>query len=147
MKSERGFTLLETVLAIALIGFLVGVLGMAVQQVVTTPEKANDQVDALHSVQAAAHWVAMDGQMAMSAVGGSSLVITLPDSRTISYALTGTELFRTDDDASRMVAQNVASVNFTVAGKTIYMTIVAAPSSRWDISENQTYRIFMRTSG
>ena len=144
MKSEKGFTLLEAVVAIALMGFLVAVLGLAIQQIVTTPEKSNDQVDALHSVQAAAHWVALDGQMAKSAVGGSSLVMTLPDSTTVSYALTGTELYRTDASASRMVAQNVASVSFAVAGKTIYMTIVATPDSRWDISENQTYRIYMR---
>ncbi len=144
MKGERGFTLIEAVLAIALMGFLVATLGMVVQQIVTTPERANDQVDALHSVQAAAHWVAMDGQMAQSAVGGNTLVLTLPNTNTIGYALAGTELIRTDVSASRMVAQNVASVNFTVNGKTIYMTIVATPESRWDISENQTYRIYMR---
>jgi type II secretory pathway pseudopilin PulG len=147
MKGERGYTLLEALIAIAITGFLVMVLGLVVQQMVTVPERGDDQVDAMHSVQNAAHWVTLDGQMAISAIGGSDLTMTLPSGAVISYALTGTDLQRSYGSANRTVAEDVSSIIFTVQGRVIYMTIIAAPSSRWGVSENQTYRVFMRPTG
>ena len=134
-------------IAIAITGFLVTVLGMVVQQMVTVPERGNDQVDAIHSVQNAAHWMALDGQMAISASGGSDLIMTLPNGAVISYALSGTDLLRTYNSENRTIAEDVSSINFTVQGRVIYMTIVAAPNSRWDVSENQTYQVYMRPTG
>jgi hypothetical protein len=101
----------------------------------------------MHSVQNAAHWVTLDGQMAISAIGGSDLTMTLPSGAVISYALTGTDLQRSYGSANRTVAEDVSSIIFTVQGRVIYMTIIAAPSSRWGVSENQTYRVFMRPTG
>jgi type II secretory pathway pseudopilin PulG len=147
MKRERGYTLLEAAVAIAITGFLVTVLSLAVQQVITVPERAGEQVSAIHSVQNAAHWVALDGQTALTASGGSSLSITLPSGTVISYALSGTNLLRSYGGVSRTVAEDVSSVNFTVQDRVIYMTIVAAPDSRWDVSENQTYQVCMRPTG
>ena len=94
MKGERGYTLVETLVAIAITGFLVAVLGLVVQQMVTVPEQGDDQVNALHAVQNAAHWVSLDGQTAKSASGGSSLNLTLPDASVISYTLSGGNLYR-----------------------------------------------------
>jgi type II secretory pathway pseudopilin PulG len=147
MKVEQGYTLVEAAVTIAIMGFLITVLAMAVQQVVVVPERGGDQVNAIHSVQNAAHWVALDGQMAESATGGSSLIITLPDSTEINYALAGNNLQRSYDGVSRTIAEDVSSVNFTVQGKNIYMTIVATPESRWGVSQNQTYQVYMRPTG
>jgi type II secretory pathway pseudopilin PulG len=147
MKVERGYTLVEAAVTIAIMGFLITVLAMAVQQVVVVPERGGDQVNAIHSVQNAAHWVALDGQMAESATGGSSLIITLPDSTEINYALAGNNLQRSYGGVSRTIAEDVSSVNFTVQGKNIYMTIVATPESRWGVSQNQTYQVYMRPTG
>ena len=43
MKGERGYTLVEALIAIAITGFLVTVISMAVQQIVTVPERGDDQ--------------------------------------------------------------------------------------------------------
>jgi type II secretory pathway pseudopilin PulG len=134
MKGERGYTLVEALIAIAITGFLVTVLGMVVQQMV-------------HPVQNAAHWLTLDGQTAQSAVGGSSLTLTLPNEGTITYTLSGDKLYRLYGSSNRTMAGNVASANFTVQDRVIYMTIVTVPDSRWDISENYTYQAYMRPEG
>lgn len=147
MKGEQGYTLVETLMAIVVTGIIVGILGMAVQQMVTVPERGSDQIDAIHPMQNAAHWLTLDGQTAESATGGSSLILTLPSEATISYTLSGTDLYRSYGGANRTIARNVASANFTVQSKVIYMTLVTVPDSRWNVSENYTYRAYMRPTG
>jgi prepilin-type N-terminal cleavage/methylation domain-containing protein len=144
MKGERGYTLIETMMVLIITGFLAVVLGLVVQQVVSVPEKGSVQVNALHSIQNAAHWMALDAQMAASATGGSALTITLPSGNVSVYALSGTDLQRTFNGDNRTVAEYVSSVNFTVLNRVIYMTIVTTPGNRWDVSENQTYQVYMR---
>ena len=147
MKGERGYTLVETLIAIAITGFIVTVLGLSVQQIVTVPEQGDDHVDALHAIQNAAHWVSLDGQTAKSAIGGSSLNMTLPDNSIVLYTLSGSSLSRTCKGVNRKIAEDISSVNFTIQGHLITMSITAAPNSRWAISENQTYQIYMRPTG
>ena len=145
MKGERGYTLLEAIIAIAITGFLVTALSMVVHQMVTVPERGIDQIDAIHPMQNAAHWLTLDGQTAVSATGGSNLTLTLASNATISYELSGTELHRYYASSNRTIARNVASANFTVQDRLIYMTIATVPESRWDnISQNYTYQAYMR---
>jgi len=144
MKGQRGYTLVEALIALAITGFIVTVLGMVVQQIVTVPERGNDQLSAIHPMQNAAHWLTLDGQMASSAVGGGNLTMTLPNTIVVRYVRSGTDLYRYYGSSNQTIASNVASANFTVLNRVIYMTIVTVPDSRWDISENYTYRAYMR---
>lgn len=147
MKGERGYTLVETLIAIAITGCIAAVLGLVTRQVVTVPEQGNEHIDALHALQSAAHWVSLDGQAAASATGGSSLILTMTDNATVSYVLSGSDLQRTGDNVTRTVAEDISDVNFVVQGRTITMNIIAAPGGRWSVSENQTYVITMRPTG
>jgi prepilin-type N-terminal cleavage/methylation domain-containing protein len=147
MKGERGYTLVEMLIAIAITGCIAAVTSVIVRQVVTVPEQGNAHVDALHALQSAAHWVSLDGQTAKSASGGSSLILALPDSSNITYAISGSSLQRTSDNVTRTVAEDISSVIFSVQGRVITMSITATPGNRWSVSENQTYEITMRPTG
>jgi prepilin-type N-terminal cleavage/methylation domain-containing protein len=144
MKNERGYTLVELLVALAITSIMVITVGMVVHETVTVPEKGNEQVSALHAIQNAAHWVGVDGQAAKTASGGSRLILTMPDDSTVSYSLNGDELHRIDSDSDQVISRGIYSVSFTVDGRLITMNITAKPDSRWNTSENGTYQINMR---
>jgi prepilin-type N-terminal cleavage/methylation domain-containing protein len=147
MNKERGYTLVELMVALAITGMITTVLGMAVHQIATVPEQNNDKTAAVHAIQNAGHWVGMDGQTAVGATGGSSLTLTLADDSELSYVLYGDELHRVYGSSNRTVARDIGSVDFSVSGSMITMNIESSPDSRWDISENRTYQICMRATG
>ncbi|OGO21879.1 MAG: hypothetical protein A2144_04820 [Chloroflexi bacterium RBG_16_50_9] len=146
IKGERGFTLVEMLLVMAMTGLIFSVLGLVFHHVVTIPEYGNDRITALHELQNVAHWVNLDGQMAQSATGGSNLVLTLPDNSTISYTLVGTDLVRTASTSNRTLAQSITSINFSIQNRYITTNITSSPSGRWDVSENKTYITCLRPS-
>jgi hypothetical protein len=82
--------------------------------------------------------------MASSAVGGSNLTLTFPNTSVIGYGLSGTDLYRYYSGGSQTIAREISSANFTVQDRVIYMTIAATPDSRWNVSENRTYQVAMR---
>jgi prepilin-type N-terminal cleavage/methylation domain-containing protein len=145
-NGERGFTLVELLIATAITGLIVSLLSMAVYYVVTIPEYGNDRVTALHELQNAAHWINLDGQMAENATGGDELVLTLPDDSSISYTLAGTDLIRTTSTSNMTLARNITSVNFSIQDRYINMNINSSPAGRWGVSENETYKICLRPS-
>jgi len=144
MKGERGYSLLEILIATAITGFLITALGLGIRQVLAVPERGNDQVTALHALQNTAHWVSLDGQTAKTASGGSGLTLTLPDDSSISYTLSGDELHRVSGGTDRIIAQSITDINFTINGRVINMSIVAAPEGRFGVSENLTCQVCMR---
>jgi prepilin-type N-terminal cleavage/methylation domain-containing protein len=146
MKGEQGFTLVELLIAIAIMGSIFGVLGEAFHQAVTIPEYGNDRVTALHELQNVAHWVNLDGQMAQSAAGGNGLVLTLPDNSSISYTLAGTDLVRSTSTDNRTLANNITTINFSIQDRYITMDITSSPGGRWGVSENETYKVYLRTT-
>ena len=147
MNGEKGYTLVELMIALAITGLITAVLGLAVQQIFTVPERNNTKIAAMHAVQNAGHWVGLDGQTATGATGGSSLTLTLADNSTLSYILFGDELHRVYGSSNRTIARDISSANFSVSGNMITMNIESSPASRWNVSENGTYQICMRPTG
>jgi prepilin-type N-terminal cleavage/methylation domain-containing protein len=144
MKGQQGFTLVELLIATAIMGVIFSGLGEALHQVVTIPEYGNDRVTALHELQNVAHWVNLDGQMAQSATGGNELVLTLPDDSSISYTVAGTDLVRSTSTADRTLAKNITAINFSIQDRYITMDITSSPSGRSGVSENETYKVYLR---
>lgn len=144
MKAERGFTLVEMAMSIAITGFIISSLGAAVHQIVTVPEYGGDRITALHELQNIAHWVNLDGQMSKSASGGSQLILTLPDDTTISYVVEGTELHRIAGSVNRTLAKNITSASFSVQSRMVTANITSAPAGRWGVSENGIYQVYLR---
>ena len=144
MKEEQGFTLVELAVAIAITGFIVSVLAVAIQQIVTIPEYGNEKMTAMHELQNIAHWVGIDGQMSKSASGGNQLILTMADDSSISYVLEGTEFHRIAGTSNRTLANNITGANFSVSNRLITMDITSSPASRWSVSENATYKVYLR---
>ncbi|MFC1914158.1 type II secretion system protein J [Chloroflexota bacterium] len=144
MKKERGFTLVELAIAIAITGFIVSVLGGAIHQIVTVPEYGNEKMTAMHELQNIAHWVGIDGQMSKSASGGNQLILTLTDDSTINYVVEGTEFHRIAGTSNRTLAKNITSANFSVQNRMITMDITSTPAGRWGVTENGTYQVCLR---
>jgi prepilin-type N-terminal cleavage/methylation domain-containing protein len=144
MKKQQGFSLIELLITVSILGIMAGVLGPIFDQVLDIPDYGNVRLTAQHELQNAAHRVNIDGQMAKSATGGSSLVLTMPDNSTISYTLNSTNLTRTAGGVTTVVARDITDLNFSVDGRHVTMDIISSPEGRWDVSENQTYQICLR---
>ena len=114
IKSEQGFTFVELLVVIAITGFIVTVVAVGINYIVTVPEYGNDRMTALHELQNAAHWVNKDGQMSKSATGGGQLVLTLYDDSSITYTVEGAELHRIASTSNRTIAKNITSASFSV---------------------------------
>jgi prepilin-type N-terminal cleavage/methylation domain-containing protein len=160
MKSQKGFTLPELLITVAITGIIVSFLGAAVYQILNVTEYGGDKMTATHELQNAANWVSRDAQMARTASGGDELVLLLPDSSLVTYELVGAELLRTEGESQMTLARNISAVAFLVeertahvtAGvlyedrreRTITMNVTSAPEGRPNITEEREYRICLR---
>jgi prepilin-type N-terminal cleavage/methylation domain-containing protein len=144
---ERGFTMVELVMAVAVTGLIVSFLGTSIHQMFTVTEYGNDKLTAMHELQNAANWFSLDGQQAKSAIVSGGLSLTLSDNSSVTYSLTGTELRRTAGGAQMVLARNITSTNFSIANRVITMSIISSPVGRDNVSESGTYRIYLRPSG
>jgi len=146
VKTQRGFTLVELLIATAITGILAGVLSPIIFQLTNVTEYGNDRSLALHELQNAASWFNYDGQMAASAAGASTLTFTLPSAATVIYYLSGTTLNRTAGATVTPLAQNISNLSFTVNGSLVTMSITSSPPGRMNISEQSSYVVYLRPS-
>jgi prepilin-type N-terminal cleavage/methylation domain-containing protein len=160
MKNQEGFSLPELLVTVAITGLIVGFLGTAVYQILNVTEYGGDKMTATHELQNTAHWVSYDGQMASAASGGSELVLTLPDSPQVTYAMVGGEILRTDGESQMTLARHITALEFLVEERTeritvgpyyedrderiITMTVTSAPEGRPNIVEQREYKICLR---
>lgn len=78
-KNQRGFTLIELIIVIALSGVITGAITMAIFQVISISARSDNHMIAVKQVQNAGYWVSLDAQMAQSIElsGTSTFVLTL----------------------------------------------------------------------
>jgi len=145
--NQKGFTIVEILVAVAISGMIASLIGTAIYQFFAVTDRGSDEIVALHDVQNAAHWLNIDGPEAVSATGGATLGLTLPDASTVTYAVSGTDLVRTAGAAQTTVARNVTALNFDVAGKVVTMTITSAPTGGWGVSQQKIYKVYLRPTG
>ena len=75
-RAEKGFTLLELVVAAAIITLASGAAGIATFQVFKGTERNNNYMTVVRQVQNAGYWISRDTQMAQSVTADN---LTLPD--------------------------------------------------------------------
>jgi len=132
-KNQRGFTLVELLVAIAITGLITGGITMTIFQVFAGNARTSNHMTAVRQVQNAGYWISHDAQMARGVVitGVSGFPLTLTwteyvsgDEHQVVYTLVGDQLQREhytnratnpDPDATAIVAQYIDSANTSCA--------------------------------
>jgi prepilin-type N-terminal cleavage/methylation domain-containing protein len=143
-KRESGYTLVELLVTLAITGLVFVIAGTAIYQLSRVSGYGNNRLTAVHEMQNTAHWFSRDGQEALTAGGGKSLILTLPDSRVIAYSLSGTTLQRKSGTELITLAQDISALSFTVQNRLVTMNITTAISGRLGDNVEGTYKVQLR---
>jgi len=131
---EKGFTLPELLIAIAIAAMLAGTLGVVTYQTWQATVLSNSRLLVADDLRNAGNWLTRDAQMAdptCSVAGGNTLTLCLTDGYTGVYALYGTELRRSlyltgTPPLSLTVARQIASpsdLRFSLSGNLLTAAI------------------------
>ncbi len=114
---EKGYTLIELMIAITIMVLASGAAGAAIFQILRNTERNNDHLTVVRQVQNAGYWISRDAQMALSVTTDN---LTLPDFLIINW----TEW----DDAGDPTYH---SANYTIEGLTGGIGIGTLKRNHW----------------
>jgi len=146
MNGQKGMTMVELLVAIAVTGIIVVFLGTAIYQIITVSAYGNDRLTAMHELQNSAHWFNLDGQKAVTANVNGELLLTISETSSITYSLVGKELRRMADGSQMTLARNITSADFFIDNRVITMSLTSSPEGRDNVSENGSYKVYLRPS-
>ena len=164
---QKGFTLIEVLVAMAVGGILLTGLVLAMFQVSWNNIRTTDQIVALTDVDTVALRLKKDLQMAQSTdltdgnpVPQSSVTLSWTDftswatvetrDHTASYALSDTELLRTYDfgkpsEVTSIIGRNITYIGFTRNGTAVKCVITAIGPGTSPREETIEFTVKMRT--
>ena len=154
IKGERGITIVELLVALAITALMIGTLVTAIYQIFDITGWGNAQLVVQHDLQNAATWLNRDVLTASRAeVSGSQMVLKVPDfagtivTRTITYTLAaGGTLILKSSDSSLVIARHVDSNPFPAAGVITAPNVITVTlhSSKGDVPGSGTFALKMR---
>lgn len=136
---QKGFTLTELLVGIALTSLLIGGVVMAIPQMNSAVKRGNNHTYVATQLQNATHWVQVDSKMAQevtpdSGESGFPLVLSWVDwdnvEHEVTYYLAGNEFFRSYsvNDGSpqvRSLAQSISSGTCSYQNGTLTVTLTS----------------------
>ena len=141
LRNEKGFTLLELLVAITILGAIAGVMSMSVITVMKVTPRSNNWAIALRQVQNAGYWISRDVQTSQNiTVGTGSTFLTLivpqdpnpANDKTVVYRFENVSgeqwLTRTETPGGTIMIAEYISNNTTVTAtdnRTLAFTIEA----------------------
>ena len=141
---QRGFTLLELLVALAVGSVIITGALLTVNQVILGTLRARSQTVALNDVNFAAERIKKDIQMVQNTnltegVPQSSVTLTWTDYTRFTsvdetphssmYTLSGTELLRTYDGTAGIAGRHISSIEFTRNDRVIKVDITATETT------------------
>ena len=158
---QRGFTLIEVLVALAIGGVLLMGGLLTVNQILVSTGRSNSQVIVLDEVHRAALQIKKDIQAYSTAdltdlqSGNTTFSWTdqtgfeLEDERShySTYSLSDTELVRTFDNTTSILGRSIESLSFTENGRYVDVVITATSSTFPPRSETLTFSVYRRSEG
>jgi len=103
-RNQKGFTLIEVLVAVGILGAIMGVMAMTVVTIMIISPKSNDQVIALRQVQNAGYWISRDvlgaKEVSPDETGVFLAIDWDGDDYDVNYVFNGNELRRQLNGAS-----------------------------------------------
>ena len=158
-KEQRGFTLVELLVAIAIAGLIMPVVASGIFQVTRGTVQINRDQVVLQDIDGASAWINRDLSQAQTTnlndgetldtmrvdwVDQTGWAAAGAESHFAEYTLSGTDLLREYDGETQIVARRVANIQFSRSGKFI---TVAITSTLRDSTVTLSYFITPRSDG
>jgi len=149
IRDERGMTLVEILVALAIAGLITGTLVTAIYQIYQVTGWGNNELVVQHDLQNAATWLNRDVVCASSAeVSGSQMVLTIPyrmtDPIIITYTHSASQLIRDSEGSTATVARHVDSVDFSPTGTVTSAITITLTSQAGVVTGSATLHLDMR---
>ena len=158
MMKQKGFTLIEILVVMAVGGMVMAVALLTIYQIVWGTERSNDQVVTLTDANYAAMWLKWDLQMAQNTnlvdwdpVPKSSVSLNWIDNtgfaaegernHSSNYTLSGTELLRNYDGTTKIVGRHISSISFIQNGSVVTCNLTATGPGIMERIENLEFSV------
>ncbi len=162
-RGERGFTLLEALIGVAIMGVIVVPLMMATTTLLTNPQRSTDQNVVLHQVQNAGHWISRDVQMARNVVSDDPdpdflLSLDIPfdtdenNDYSVVYLFDGSKLKRKEYDSAQalisetLIADYIDTDNTTFSAVDVGLYRLTVRAARGEAAVTRGYEVGQRVS-
>ena len=162
--NQKGFTLIELVVALAILGIVVVGIVTSIFQIMQGRAQIAGKSVALADIDNAAHWVTRDIVMGQStdledgALPTGNMTMTWEDltswaqeeesiSHSANYIYSGTQLLREYDSANNttIVGRHLTDVGFSINGTMVTVTLTSSPDGVRASTVTRRYLIRMRT--
>lgn len=159
---QKGFTLIEILVAMAVGGMLLTGIVSSIFQIVTGTKQINEESVAIADIENATHWLTRDIVMGQGTtlvddapLPVSQMTITWTDytswaqqepsaSHSVTYTYSGTELQRDYDNVVTTVGRHLTNVEFSLNGKLVTVTLTSSPEGEPRSTVTRSYKIRMR---
>jgi len=155
---QKGFTLIEILVVMAVGGMIMTVAMLTIYQIVWGTERSNDQVMALTDAHYAAMWLKWDLQMAQDTnltdgdpvpessvslgwINNTGFVAANESAHSSNYTLSGTELLRNYVGTTKIASRHISSIGFIQNGSVVTCNLTATGPGIMERVENLEFSI------